>query len=697
MTSPASPRTGDVPRLSGVLDDARRRGFVGRAAQLEAFAASLSGESPVRVHVLHGPGGIGKTTLLDAMARLATDQRARLVYVDARDVPCSADAVLQAMTEGARAARTGPDAGPDVLLVDGYELFAPLDRWFREELLPSRPVGSVTVLAGREAPRPSWVLDPGWRRLVAAHEMDGLDRADSVELLTGLGVAAAAREPLAAMARGHPLALALLAEAAGDGVVPARLSDAPDVVGRLCAMIVDDVPDDAHRTGLATCAHATRMTQDLLVRTVGSRAAEVWGWLESRPYVRRGVVGLFLHDVVRELFDAEFAQRSPDAYAALHVTVRGYFHQRLADPDEPHPDRVAAEILLLHRNGPMSGVMAVLREGGLPTVARAGRQDHEGVLGLIAAGEGPRSAQIARRWLQVQPRGLYRSRSEQGVESFSMQVYLSAADGLSTHDPVAAAVMRAVEVHGPLRPGELVNINRYAGASGPYQRDPMQLLVNGVACILEWGHRPAAWSVITTVDPAYYGPYFEFLGLSPLAGLEVEGHEVVAYGWDRRRLPVSRLFDLLGRRDLSGETGPPPPEMLRPAPLSRDDFAAAVRGALRDVDRPDRLAASPLLSTGVVDAADPDPVVALRATLVAAVAGLGAERRGPEHRRVLERTHLAGAPSQEAAAEVLGLPFSTYRRHLARAHERLVEVLWSVEIGERPAPGAVDGTGPDST
>ena len=46
---------------------------------------------------------------------------------------------------------------------------------------------------------------------------------------------------------------------------------------------------------------------------------------------------------------------------------------------------------------------------------------------------------------------------------------------------------------------------------------------------------------------------------------------------------------------------------------------------------------------------------------------------------------------------MLGLPFSTYRRHLARAHERLVEVLWSVEIGERPAPGAVEGTGPDST
>ena len=40
----------------------------------------------------------------------------------------------------------------------------------------------------------------------------------------------------------------------------------------------------------------------------------------------------------------------------------------------------------------------------------------------------------------------------------------------------------------------------------------------------------------------------------------------------------------------------------------------------------------------------------------------------------------------EAAAEVLGLPFSTYRRHLAKALEQLTDVLWAVEIGEVRLP-----------
>jgi hypothetical protein len=50
---------------------------------------------------------------------------------------------------------------------------------------------------------------------------------------------------------------------------------------------------------------------------------------------------------------------------------------------------------------------------------------------------------------------------------------------------------------------------------------------------------------------------------------------------------------------------------------------------------------------------------------------------------VLDRTFIRAAPTQEAAAEVLGLPFSTYRRHLTRAVDHVTEVLWSVEIGQK--------------
>ena len=76
------------------------------------------------------------------------------------------------------------------------------------------------------------------------------------------------------------------------------------------------------------------------------------------------------------------------------------------------------------------------------------------------------------------------------------------------------------------------------------------------------------------------------------------------------------------------------------------------------------------------------PTERLQATLVPGsniVAGI----RGPSRWAGCwtERTSTP-APTQEAAAEVLDLPFSTYRRHLARAVEQLTELLWAVEIGE---------------
>jgi hypothetical protein len=51
-------------RLGDVLDEARRRTFVGRDAELTRFDDALRGRSSRRVFLLHGVGGIGKSTLL---------------------------------------------------------------------------------------------------------------------------------------------------------------------------------------------------------------------------------------------------------------------------------------------------------------------------------------------------------------------------------------------------------------------------------------------------------------------------------------------------------------------------------------------------------------------------------------------------------------------------------------------------------
>lgn len=551
-----------------------------------------------------------------------------------------------------------------------------MDEWFRTAFLPDLPDGTVTVLAGRTAPSDDWWLDAGWRALSATHELDPFDDRESDQLLERLGVPDVRREHLTRLAGGHPLVLALLAEASRRRPRLAGLDDAPDVVARLCARIMDDVPSPAHRLGLATCAHAAQASQDLLARTVGDRADEVWDWLAGRPYVRHGPSGLYLHDVVSELFEAEFRHRSPEGYMALHRAVRGYFLERVDDPREAHPERAANELLLLHRAGPLTARTAGVPAATLPLLSRATPSDHGWMLKLIERDYGAREARIARRWLALPSSRPYRISVEGGAAALALHGYLTEPPD-DLEDPVATTIWSLVARHGPLRQGERIDVSRFGAATGGW-RDPLLLLANGAACVLEWRLRASAWRFIVTPDAAAYGPYFEYLGMEHMFTMDLAERPVGGWGWDRRRLDVPAFDDMMATREVTGEIGPPPAGLLRPAPLGRDAFDRAVRTALVDLCRPDRLAESPLLGSALVRRPDAGE---LAAVLSRTIVRLADEPKGAEHRRVLERTYLHGAPSQEVAADLLDLPFSTYRRHLAQAVERLCDVLWAVEIG----------------
>jgi hypothetical protein len=136
------------------------------------------------------------------------------------------------------------------------------------------------------------------------------------------GVAARVRAPLVRLGRGHPLALALLADAARTGPVPQRLADVPDLISALLESLLRDAPSDAHVVGLATCAKAWLTTEDLLRETVSADAPAVFAWLRRRPFVVSRPRGLTPHDLTRDVLDAEFERRSPAARLARVGGVR---------------------------------------------------------------------------------------------------------------------------------------------------------------------------------------------------------------------------------------------------------------------------------------------------------------------------------------------------------------------------------------
>jgi hypothetical protein len=121
--------------------------------------------------------------------------------------------------------------------------------------------------------------------------------------------------------------------------------------------------------------------------------------------------------------------------------------------------------------------------------------------------------------------------------------------------------------------------------------------------------------------------------------------------------------------------------------LSEPEFTEAVKAALRDLRDIRRLSTNPLLRSRVVRAAaahaaaDGTAVTeALRGLIGQAAASLRDNPREADLYRVIDRTFVRPAPTQERAAEMLGLPFSTFRRYRNRGVQHIVRWLWQREV-----------------
>jgi TolB-like protein len=117
------------------------------------------------------------------------------------------------------------------------------------------------------------------------------------------------------------------------------------------------------------------------------------------------------------------------------------------------------------------------------------------------------------------------------------------------------------------------------------------------------------------------------------------------------------------------------------AVLTRSDFESAVKDALRQFTRTDLLAGNALLRTQLLTRGGPGAATphALKALLVETAKTLFTSERDQRLYRVLDLTYLNPVAKQEAAADRLGLSFSTYRRHLTASVDRLIEWLWQQE------------------
>ena len=691
--------TGDHPTgtLGGLLSVRRHQQFVGRLAELDLFQTALGSEEPAfRALFVYGPGGVGKSTLLNEFAALARAARACAVRVDGREVASTPDGVLDAVTDVLEVPADGgpilpPRAARVVLLVDGYEWLGPVDGWVRERLLPRLPASSVTVVASRLPPRPEWRADPAWSELLRVVSLRNLDPEATRGYLDRRGVPGSRQSEILALTHGHPLTLSLVVDVLARDPDVDLVALPTDLVRALLHRLVTGVPSPAHRRALEVSAVARTTTEGLLRDVLGDAGDPhvLFRWLAELSVTEVSADGVLPHELVRDLLDTDLRWRDPDGYREVFRAIRGHSMRQVRRSEGRQQQRAIADLKFLFRNlrSVLSPVAWDVWGDHYPD--RAVAADRDVIVDLVGVAEGERSAALARHWLDRQPEAFHVIRGPggkvRGVVGLLDLTIARPEDRAA--DPGTAAAWSYVERTAPARTGEAVTQCRFIVDGEAYQGPSPTLNAVPILTLQRQLSMPhLAWDFVNLFEPDRWEEYFAAADLPRAVGADftVEGRRFGLFAHDFRRVPVEAMTERWTERALADDAlllpaAAPEPELLV---LAHADFDAAVRQAMRDLHRPDLLARNPLLRTRLVTShRGATGAGGLQELVRAAVTALADDPHDDKLFRALDLTYLRRPRTQEAAAAALGLPFSTYRRHLRQGLDRVVAWLWQRDLG----------------
>ncbi|MER5729034.1 ATP-binding protein [Streptomyces sp. NPDC002138] len=655
------------------LSAARVRSFIGRDNELACFEAALAGdEEAAFAFYVHGPGGIGKSTLLRRLADRARAAGRPLIELDGRFVSRDPAAFERA---------AGPflhEAGT-VLFVDSFEHCQWLESWLWHHFLPRAANDTLVVLGGRRAPQAQWTSDPAWSGLLYVSELGPFSAEQARSLLVAADIRPELRDRVIRFAGGNPLALSLAAAAGSAGCGSEEIwAPSADVLRTLLAGLVGEVPTAAHRRALEVAAQAHSTSEELLAAVLPEEEAHpLFSWLRDLPFMESTHRGLHPHDAARETLAADLRWRAPNAFAAMRRRLTDEFLRVLREAPEERVWTVTDELFYLFREGEtLSRLRTWSREDEVhdrPLYPA----DLDAVLRMAAETEGPASAELVRYWARRQPQAfsVYRLVSTGRIVAFTARLalpYPPDPRDLAT-DPVVAAAWEYADATAPVKPGEHIGVSRFTVYPEQYQVPSRVTDLSSSRAQAEAARAPGrAYGFAVYRDAETWAARvkgtLDDTGARPRVGAYTYG----LFSVDWRDVPVEAWL-------MKFISAPAEPVRSGPSPLSRTAFDQAVREALTHWGDAGAFAACALLRTRL--AADlGDPAGELRILMRQTVDDLGRDPRGVRAREALTAGYFSGAPTQEGAARRLGLPYGTYRRHLRQGLDLLCEALWRQEL-----------------
>lgn len=456
-------------RLAAALERHRSRTFVGREAVLARAGALL--EAPGALF-LHGPGGIGKTTLLQRMHARAAERGLPVLHLDARMLPPEPAALRAAVLDGLQRLQDRSDRPEALLLLDTCEQLGAARDWLFQRFVPAELDADVRLLAAGRQPAAG----------IETLALHYLSDEEAITYLDRRGVPEAARAGLAAAAGGSPLALALAADlhAAGDGPASAAPWPDGDAIAAVAMRLLRDAGNDAQRRALRAAALARVLPQPLLQAMLPDDDAEALNrWLAGLACMEAHADGLLMHDAVRETIAHDLAGSAPTLHEQLCRRAEDYYLARLREPDAPPPYRFVMDLTFLSRLGEISGAYhrLIAEQPLYPDRPAAG--EAELAAGWVAHHQGAAERERFETWLASQPDGLVVYREADGrPQGFALFVSVTGLTAEQVrHDPVMAAYRRRLRALGGTGGREAGLVRFWLDREAHIQSSPVQGMV----------------------------------------------------------------------------------------------------------------------------------------------------------------------------------------------------------------------------
>lgn len=488
-------------------------GLVGREPERALLHSVLGVDGPPVVFV-HGIGGVGKTTLVDAFAGEARASGVIVLRLDSGAIEPTPRGFLAAISNATggelgtaedAAVRLAGLADRVVLVLDRYEVLRPIDLWLQQTFVPALHDGTRVVIAGREAPLVGWSTSLG--RLFRSLPLGNLPREDAETLLHQEGVRGDDVERIYRLARGHPLSLRLAASALDAG--PAIDHDATTVsaiVAELTELYLAQL-DGLTRQALDAASVVRRPTLSLMAAMLPDAAPQdAYERLRSLPFVEVGSDGLVIHDTVREVVAAYLRASDPERSRRYRIAAWRQLRDEVTRATSHEMWRYTADLLYILEN-------PAVREGFFPTsehryfVEPASIADWPAIHEIAVASDTPGSVAILEEWWRRLPEAFWTARDGAGkVVGFTVMTVMEPVPrALFDLDPLAR-IFRDDVRRSPVPRGQRVLLLRFQFA---YPDDPDNALVIA-ALILDVKRaymelRPELRRVYTVL-PGKYGP-----------------------------------------------------------------------------------------------------------------------------------------------------------------------------------------------